>query len=139
MTKIEALEKFFSSCPLLDSYGGLNIDYIGEDVKHYSINPYLSGSPVIKRYTDGGEIRQYPFYFESTEPFSRSSIDTIQNSVWYEQFAQWIEEQNKNHNLPEISGALEIDILSDGYLVDAAQDVALYQIQLRLLYYRKES
>lgn len=137
MAKIEAIERFFAACPLLEDYGGLRVDFLDEAVKSYSINPYLSGSVTIKTYTDGAEIRQYPFYFESTEPYSRSAIDTRRNSEWYEEFASWIEEQNKNKNFPDIQGVIKIEILSDGYMVDAAQDTAVYQIQLRLLYYRK--
>lgn len=138
MTKIEAVEKYFSACPLLVDYGGIHVDYLDEDVQSYSINPYLTGSLTVKKYTDGGEIRQYPFYFESTEPYSRSDIDTRKNSAWYEKFSDWLDSQNKAGNLPEIDGAIKIEILSDGYLTDASQDVAVYQMQLRLLYYRKE-
>lgn len=132
-SKIDALVEYFKKCPLLKD-GVMGVDYLKDKATAYSINPYLNPSPTIKPYTDGGALKQYPFYFQSTEIYTQDSVDMIQNSGFYEEFEKWIKDQNDIGNLPEIEGIQSIEAMSNGFLYDASGDTAIYQIQCRITY-----
>ena len=106
-SRIEAIRDYFMACPLLKE-GRLNIDYLGEDPVEYSIDSMLVSNPIVKQYMDG-----------------------------YEKLADWIEEQNSNDNLPDIPGAQRIEVMAPGYMYDATQTTAVYQIQCRVLYIKE--
>ena len=134
--KIEAIRKFFMQCPLLKN-GALNIDHLDSDAINYSINSDINSNLVIKRYRDGGELRQFLFTFMSTEIRSQDIVDQIQAMGFYEQLEDWIELQNKINNLPDIEGIQSIEIMSPAFLWDASESVSYYQIQLRITYLKE--
>lgn len=132
-SKIDALYEYFKKCELLKD-GVLGVDYLGPNAPEYSINTILNASPVVKQYTDGGQLKQYPFYFQSQESYTEDAADAIANSGFYEEFEAWIKKQDEDGNLPNIEGIQSIEALSNGFLYDAAGDTATYQIQCRILY-----
>lgn len=122
-------------CPLLKD-GALNIDYLNDNDKvQYSINTEIINNPVLSQYIDGGKLKVYPFSFCSSEIKSQDVVDQIEASSFYEKLESWIEENNKNHVLPEIDGSQYITVLSPGYMFNEEQTSATYQIQLQLVYY----
>lgn len=134
---IDALVDYFKLCPLLKE-GVMGVDYLEDKATAYSINPYLNPSPVIRQYTDGGALEQYPFYFQSTEIYSSDAVDMINNSGFYEAFKRWIKKQNKDKNLPDIEGIQSIEAMSNGFLYDESGGTAIYQIQCRITYITRE-
>lgn len=124
------------ACPLLKE-GRLNIDYLGENPVEYSIDSMLVSNPIVKQYMDGSSLRQHPFVFVSQEIRSQQIVDQIEASGFYEKLADWIEEQNNNDNLPDIPGAQRIEVMAPGYMYDATQITAVYQIQCRVLYIKE--
>ena len=132
-SKIDALVDYFKLCPLLKE-GVMGVDYLEDTAAAYSIHPYLNSSPVIRKYTDGGALKQYPFYFQSTEIYSSDAVDMIENSGFYEDFEKWIKDQNDAKNFPEIEGIQSIEAMSNGFLYDESGSVAIYQIQCRITY-----
>lgn len=133
MTKIEAIRKYFDKCPFLDAQARINIDYIGAEAIEYSI--YTEPiDPVYKTYADGGKLKQFGFTFTTLTYHGAELMQQIENSGFYDDFTNWIDENNKNGVLPEINGALRIEILTNGYLINAEADLAQYQIQLKLIY-----
>ena len=132
--KIEALYDFFNKgCPLIQD-GVLGVDYLGPNATEYSINTILNASPVIEKYTDGGALKQYPFYFQSIERYTEDAADNILNSGFYEKLEAWIRKQDEVGNLPEIEGIQSIEAVSNGFIYDTSEDLAMYQIQCRILY-----
>ena len=131
------IRDYFMKCPLLKD-GKVNIDYIGEDPIQYSINTMLISNSIVTQYTDGGTLRQYPFVFVSNEIYSQDVIDQIEACGFYDKLEEWIEQQDEEGNLPEIEGIQRIEVMTPGYLFDANQKVARYQIQCRILY-KKEA
>lgn len=136
MRIIESVRNYLLTCPLLND-GRVNIDWLGAEPAEYSID----GSPVnpiVKRYADGGTIRQFNFVFSSVEAYGQDVLNNIENSGFYEDFAEWLEKQNKAKILPEMDNgrkAIGIEALNTGYLFENTVDRARYQIQCRLLYY----
>ena len=96
--------------------------------------------PIIQKFVDGSSIRQYQFSFGSREYYSMDRIQNIQNSSFYEELAEWIEEQSRAGNLPELPEGMdaeELQILSPGYIFDVTTKFARYQIPLRLIYFKQ--
>lgn len=136
MRIIESVRNYLLTCPLLND-SRVNIDWLGAEPAEYSID----GSPVnpiVKRYTDGGTVRQFNFVFSSVEAYGQDTLNNIENSGFYEDFAEWLEKQNKTKILPKMDNgrkAIGIEALNTGYLFENTVDRARYQIQCRLLYY----
>ena len=69
-----------------------------------------------------------------------SDPENFDNSTFYEELAEWVEEQSLIGNLPELPegmSAEEIEVLSPGHIYDGAMKNARYQISLRLLYFKE--
>lgn len=127
------IRSWFSKCPLID--GIVGVDQLDESKKViFSITPFLAGDRAIKKYIDGKEVRQLPFYLQSTKTWTIDYLDTNENLEFFMNLSEWIEEKNKRHELPNINGILSIDVLSDGYLADNGGKFAVYQIQCRATY-----
>ena len=136
MSIIESIRNFICGCPYLKE-GRLNVDYLGADPTKYTVDSVPS-SGILKEYTDGGKLRQYLFVFASREYYSDKVREQLENSGFYEDFARWIEQQNEAGHLPELSDGMvpqRIEVVSTGYLMDATEKNARYQIQCRLIYY----
>ena len=119
--------------------GCLRVDFMGEKPIEYTIE-VLPCDPVIKRYINGDTVRQYLFAFGSREHYSQERLQNIQNSAFYERFSDWVENQNKSGNLPELPDGMEaqgIYVVSSGYLFGESKTSARYQIQLRLEYFKE--
>ena len=135
-TIIESLNDYFKTCPFLKD-GIISAEYIGgEDVK-YSINAQNIADPVIENYIDGSSKRQYAFTFNSNELYGPDAIDQFNAYKFYEDLQEWIEDNNWKYIYPNVEGAEEMKILSQGYIYSEDQYSAIYQIQLRLIYKKK--
>lgn len=138
MSMIESIRSFFCACPYLAD-GKMSVDYLGADPTGYTIDAVPS-SGIVKQYTDGGTLRQFVFVFASREYYGESVLRQLTNIGFYENLARWIEEQSEAGNLPKPGEGFapqKMEILSTGYLFDAEEKNARYQMQCRLIYYEK--
>ena len=136
---IEKIREYFLNCPILDEYARLSIDFLGVEPTQYTIEGQPV-NPVIQKYVDGGALKQYVFVFGSREYYGADVLQNIENSGFFERFAEWVEEQSEKGNLPELEGnkqAISMEVLTSGYLFSASEDNARYQIQMRLIYYEE--
>ena len=135
---IKGIEQNFLNCDVLKD-GCLRVDFLGNKPVEYAIE-VLPCDPVLKRYVGGDTVRQYLFAFGSREYYSQERLQNIENSVFYENFSDWVEEQSQAGNLPELPEGMEaqeLKVLSSGYLFDGSMSNARYQIQLQLKYYKE--
>lgn len=132
---IESIRDFILTCPFLEDWR-VNIDYLNIPMS-YSIDP-LPADPIVRRYMDGGSVKQYLFAFTSREEFDGDARTGIENSGFYQAFGEWIEEQNNKRNLPKLESPkqhpVSMEVVQGGYLYDAESDMGQYQIQCRLVY-----
>lgn len=132
---IEAVRAFILTCPFLQEWR-VNVDYIGVDMS-YSIDP-LPCTPTLSKYVDGGRKKQFQFALMSMEAYDEDARINIENSGFYQQFEEWLEQQGEAGMLPELASqkqnATGIETLNSGYLFDAENKLALYRIECRLLY-----
>lgn len=137
MTVIESLRNYFAACPLLKE-GKLSVDYLGQEPTGYTID-VMPSSGILKRYADGGSLREFLFVFGSREYYGKTVLQNLENSGFYERFAAWLEDRDRHGDYPEIGEGRtvqEMSVTSTGYLFDATENNARYQIQCRLLYYQ---
>jgi hypothetical protein len=135
---IEALQKYFLGCPLI-SDGRLGVDYLPEHGVAYSLDT-TPASEIIQQYIDGGSLRQYLFVFRSAKDYGPDTLQNMANSGLFEALAAWMERQTRARNLPVLPEGLlprRIEAQSTGYLFTSSPDTGKYQIQCRLIYYRK--
>lgn len=135
---IEGLSNYFLECSLLKD-GVFRVDALGNEPVEYALESAIT-SPVLRTYVDGSSVRQYQFNFNSRESYSMDRILAIQNESFYEEFCNWVEEQNKNGNLPEMPEGCEaqaLDVLAPGFMMDATMENAHYQVQLQLRYFKE--
>lgn len=135
---IAGISSFFMACPLLQD-GVFRVNALGDQAIEYNIETGVF-NPILKKYVTGDTLRQYQFNFVSREYYSMDRIQNIQNSEFYEQFAEWVEEKNALGQFPELPEGCEPDslsVLSSGYIMDISMRNARYQIQLQLVYYKE--
>lgn len=131
---IDSIRTFISSCPFMQDWR-VNVDYLG-DAMEYSIDP-LPCDPIIQRYTDGAAKKQYQFAFTSKEEYDQDARINIENSGFYEQFAEWLESRSFAGELPDLEtgkSPVRIETMNSGYLYDVDGENARYRIECRLIY-----
>lgn len=136
---IEEIREFIKTCPHLKTYNNalrINVNYLDEDPTSYSIEE-IPCKPVLKKYVDGSTVNQYQFVFCSRESYSSDILDNIDNSGFYENFAEWINQKNRAKDLPNIEGIISINVVTNGYLVQTTEDKCRYQIDLMITYLRR--
>ena len=138
MKIIESIKTFLLTCPCLDELAAVNVDFLPDSPDTYSIEE-VPANAVIQTYLDGSQERQFVFVFASRFYYSDETRNNIENSGFYEDFSDWLDEQTKNGKLPIMREGLtptKIEAMSSGYLFDISGDLsnARYQIQCRLIY-----
>ena len=138
MSLAQSIYDYIRQCPLIERGVRVRFNHLGDTPQEFSVEE-IPEDVVVKKYI-GSSIRQKTFYLTSREQYSEDQRVNIAKSDFYEQFAAWIEEQNKTRNLPRLEGvntARKIQCLTSGYLYTVSPDTAQYQIQLRLEYFHE--
>ena len=138
MTIIESVTKFIMSCPFLTELAKVNVDFLPADPDTYSVEEVPSET-IRKRYLDGSSERQFLFTFAARLNYSDEVRNNIDNSGFFEDFEDWLEECTEKEFFPELKEGLtplKIEAISSGYLFDVSGDLSnsRYQIQCRLIY-----
>lgn len=144
MSIMMAVREFLKSCPLFQFAEGdkegeflLQVDYLEEVPLHYALES-VPGEPVIKRYTDGSSVRQFPFVLSARNQFDPGQIRTNMEVLeFYENFADWMEQESRAGNLPVLEGnkrAVSMEASTHPYLMDMDPQTTRYQMQCRLTY-----
>lgn len=116
----------------------VNVNYLDQEVGDFSIEP-VPTKPIIKSYINGDKIKQYEFALISKNSYSEDVLTNIENCGFYEDFESWIEECNDNDILPNLNNNMEsrsIEIVSNGILVNNESSECIYQITLKLVYFK---
>lgn len=137
---ISSIRDFLKTCPLLEG-DAIRINYLGAEPIEYTIDE-VPTEPILKRYTDGGTVRQVLFILASSQYYSRDVLENLKACGAYEELANWLEIQNNKGNLPVLPNGLEartIEAITNGYCIsaDIMENVQRYQIQCKLTYYKE--
>ena len=133
MTIIDSVTKFIMSCPFLTELAKVNVDFLPADPDTYSVEEVPSET-IRKRYLDGSSERQFLFTFAARLNYSDEVRNNIDNSGFFEDFEDWLEECTDKEFFPELKEGLtplKIEAISSGYLFDVSGDLSnsRYQIQ----------
>ena len=140
MKIIEAIRKYIGDLDCMSTFThAININYLAGEYDNFSIEE-IPCKPVLKSYLDGSSKRQFQFVFCSREPYGAEILQQIENSGFYEDFANEIEKKNNEGILPigmDNIEALNLEIISSAYTVATEEDTAMYQINLNFIYLKK--
>lgn len=133
---IECIKDYIKTCPFIKR-GAINVNYLGADPIKYTIDN-IPAKPLVKRYVDGSELRQYLFAFASREAYDANALENMDVAKFFESFEDWIAEQDSKNNLPVFADskftATKIEVISSGYLLSADETTARFQVELKLTY-----
>ena len=141
MSLIGSIREFVNGCPLLQEFDALvGVEYLEENTKSYMIEASVTDTPIQKRYLNGDTIRHFNFVFASREYFGLDTVENMDVAEFYEDFSEWLEECSLTNNLPDLGEgkeATKIRALTNGYVMNADETKAQYQIQCQLVYYQE--
>lgn len=138
-----ALREFFLKCPSFEKLKKLGIDMLSKDANVASIDK-TPIKPIIKTYIDGSTLRQASFTIRVNLEHVDEIKQKIENSEFFEEVSDWIEEQNELGIFPILKGdktVTKITISSSDYLVSMNPNLrkAYYQIQIIIEYEKKNT
>lgn len=135
---ISSIRDYILTCPYLEKLEYLGINFLDEASNSFSIEEVPSKT-TIKKFIDGSRKKQFTFVVASMFDFSEELQNQIDNSGFYEDFSDWIEENNDKGVLPNLKNGLtpeEIEVETCGYLYNIFDGIkkARYQIQCKFTY-----
>ena len=133
---IDEVREYIATCPHLDEYAELNVEYLQDKVNTYSVNENAGYDPILNKFLSGSE-RQFLFTFDSKLRWNENIQNNIDNSKFYEDFRDWLETNNKNKVFPNIEGIYKIEALTPGYIFATNANEAIYRIQCYLRYFKE--
>ena len=139
----EALREWFRSCPYLKKKNRFGIDHLSHDPTEYAV--YMSPSSFSTSVDITGEVYVHPiqelsFVFASREKHSSDVLQALANNGFYDSVINWIIQQNKMKNFPQIDGGTVISVMPSltQYLFEAGANSGRYQISCKMKYRRNE-
>ena len=137
MKIIESIRNYIGSLNCMTAFeNAINANFLDGEIDSFSIEE-IPCNPIVNKYLDGSSKRQFQFAFCSREPYGQEIIQQIENSTFYEDFAEEIEVKNNQGILPIGVNGIEpigIEITSSAYVVATEEDTAMYQINLNFKY-----
>lgn len=138
MTVMQSVQKWLKTYSGLS--GRLDVDFLDENAETYSVDT-IPCEEVLKRYRDGGTVRQFQFAVSSRRYYEQNIKNNLSNLQFFEDLTAWIESKASSRQLPTMDKgrtAQKIVVTSTGYPFIVSEDgKARYQIQMRLEYYQK--
>ena len=140
MTVMECVQKWLKQYSKLK--GRLDVDFLDEQADTYRIDT-IPCEEIIKRYKDGGTVRQFQFAVSSRRFYEQNIKQNLSNLQFFEDLTKWVENKARSRSLPVMDKgrtAQKIVVTSTAYPFVVSEDgKARYQIQMRLEYYQKGS
>lgn len=140
MTVMECIQKWLKTYSGLS--GRLDVDFLDEEAETYSVDT-IPCEEIIKRYKDGGTIRQFQFAVSSRRFYEQNIKQNLSNLQFFEDLAEWAENKARLRELPEMDKGRtpqKIVVTSSAYPFIVSEDgKARYQMQMRLEYYQERN
>lgn len=134
---IDNIRKFIAeNCPYIKGKKTLKLNCLEGEAPAMTIEQ-VPAEPIIKKYTDGGSMRQAVFVIASREEYDTQLWKQVESVDFYEKLSDWFEEISFKKQMPDLGdgfAALRFETLTTGYLFSVSPDMARYQIQCRLIY-----
>ena len=134
---IEDIRTYIATCNLLDQYTAVNVDYLVDKVKAYSISESPAYNQIISEDINETQHKQCLFTFDSKFYWNEEVANNISNLNFYDNFSDWLEDNSNNGIFPTLNSGLtptKIQALTNGYIFQTKNDEAIYRIQCVLFY-----
>ena len=137
---IEKIRDYIAQCPYLDEFTAVNVDYLVDKVKAYSVNESAGYNPVLETYINGDKMKQFNFSFDAKFYWNEEMQNNVDNSEFFEDFSNWLEENNNNDIFPVIEGLkpMTIGAITNGFIFATNSDEAIYRISCRFTYLKEK-
>ena len=137
---IEKVREYITTCPHLEEFVSVNVNYLVDKIKAYSVNEGVGYNPVLKKDIVGNEECQFQFMLDAKLHWNEEIANNIDNSVFFEKFSNWLRENNKKKIFPQIEG-IEIETIgatTNGYIFATNADEAIYRISCIMKYFKEK-
>lgn len=135
---IEKMREYIAKCPFLDEFTNVNVSYLVDKVKAYSLNENAGYNPVIAEDDCGNQNMQFLFSFDAKLYWNEEIQNNIDNSIFFEKFRDWLKENDDNSIYPGIEGIMpeSISATTNGYIFATNADEAIYRISCKFTYWK---
>ena len=137
---IEKIRDYISTCSYLDDYTELTINYLVDSKTAYSVNEGQGYDPVVDTYTNGSKEMQFVFTLDSRLVWNEDLENNIKNSKFFENFSNWLENNDDNGIFPSVNGIIPetIRATSNGFIYATDSNEAIYRIECIFTYLKYE-
>ena len=138
---IEKVRDYIATCPFLDEFTALNVNYLVDKVKAYSINENAGYNPIVSAYLNGDKEIRFLFSFDAKLYWNDEIQNNIDNSLFFEKFRNWLEENNDDNIYPEVDDKilpLSISATTNGYIFATNSNEAIYRISCEFTYVKRK-
>lgn len=133
----EKVRDYIAECPYLDEFTALNVDYLIDKVKAYTITEQASYNPIVSEWITGHQECVYRFNLDCRFYWTDEVENNINNSNFFENFSEWIKNKDKLKEYPQIDYRVtKMEVLTNGYLFDSDSNQAIYRIGVAMYYER---
>lgn len=130
---IYAVQKFLRKCPYTDGCE-ININYLSPEPRSFAVDA-VAAEPIVRRYADGGAVKQFCFAIACRDAYDADADGNAETAELMEKTAEWIEEQDKNGNYPDIADIpVGMEVTELPALENTAGYSARTSMKVRLLY-----
>ncbi len=139
---IDKIRDYIATCPYLDEFVELNVNYLKDKAKAYSVNENAGYNPVINSYLNGDKEMQFLFSFDAKFYWNNEIQNNVDNSIFFEKFRDWLKDNYENDVYPDIKDIqpLSISAITNGFIFATNADEAIYRISCKFTYikFKKE-
>lgn len=130
MAVIDALYEYFG-----EIINNLNVNYLSPMAKGVSIE-VDPGERVIRKYIDGGELRELPFTIALREDFGEDVEKNLEVQKFFENLRDTIAKNNREGIVPlgEDFKAITVEAVTHGYVATNTLTMARYQMECKFCY-----
>lgn len=137
---IEKIRDYISTCPYLIEYTELLVNYLAPNSATYSVNEGQGYDPIVDTYTNGNKEMQFVFTLDSRLVWNENLENNIKNSKFFENFSNWLENNDDNGIFPNVNGIIPetIRATSNGFIYATDSNEAIYRIECIFTYLKIE-
>lgn len=135
---IEAVRTWLKNCTCFDEIKEFGVDFLSSDANTASIEK-APGMKTIERKVNGDTIKEMNVILRAWFPYSDEIRQNIENSNFYEELSDWIEEQVNDNDLPVFNAnkvCTNVEVTTSDYLMAISDNMrkGCYQMQLKVEY-----
>lgn len=133
VTKSEKIKTWLSGCSFLRVWD-IDTDRVEEGAEHIGV--YKQAQRDVTEFVDGSKVVNEYYYFLLREDAQLEHDRKLSNNLMAV-LEDWIEEQDRIGNLPDVEGIESVFIANGYYMIDIENDDAVYQISIGITYHKK--